>query len=64
MLKAGWDARARARREKERGREEREKEERKEEEERDQDLGAWSRKLRQEQEVRYSILFSAYLADC
>lgn len=58
MLKAGWDARARARREKEREREEREKEEKKEEEEREQDLGAWSRKIRHEQEVGRNYIFS------
>lgn len=51
-MKAGFEARARARKEKEREREEREVQERKEEEERDMDFGGWSRKLRQEQEVR------------
>lgn len=50
-MKAGFEARARARREKEREREEKEREERKEEEEREMDLGGWSRKLRQDQEV-------------
>ena len=54
LLKAGFDARARARREKEREKEEREREEKKEEEEREEDLGGWARKLRQEQEVRWS----------
>ena len=51
-MKAGFEARVRARKEKEREREEREVQERKEEEERDMDFGGWSRKLRQEQEVR------------
>ncbi|EEB88283.1 hypothetical protein MPER_13962, partial [Moniliophthora perniciosa FA553] len=50
LLKAGFEARARARKEKEREKEEKEREEKKEEEERDADLGAWSRKMRQEQE--------------
>jgi actin-related protein 5 len=52
LLKAGFEARARARREKEREKEEKEREERREEEEREMDLTGWSRKLRQEQEVR------------
>lgn len=56
MLKAGWDARARARREKERERGEREREEKKEEEEREEDLSAWSRRVRQEQEVRALLI--------
>lgn len=51
-MKAGFEARVRARKEKEKEREEREEQERKEEEERDMDFGGWSRKLRQEQEVR------------
>lgn len=51
-MKAGFEARARARREKEREKEEKEREERREEEEREMDLAGWSRKLRQEQEVR------------
>ncbi|KAI3615652.1 chromatin remodeling complex subunit [Moniliophthora roreri] len=51
LLKAGFEARARARKEKEREREEKEREEKKEEEERDADLGAWSRRMRQEQET-------------
>lgn len=50
-MKANVDARARARKEKEREREEKEREEKREEEEREADLGGWSRKLRQEQEV-------------
>ncbi|KAG7451093.1 actin-like protein Arp5p [Guyanagaster necrorhizus] len=51
LIKAGYEARARARREKEREKEEKEREEKREEEEREADLGGWSRKLRQEQEV-------------
>ena len=57
MLKAGWEARVRARREKEREREEREREGKREEDEREQDLGAWSRRMKQEQEVGTPILF-------
>ena len=54
-MKAGFEARVRARKEKEKEREEREEQERKEEEERDMDFGGWSRKLRQEQEVRVPL---------
>ncbi len=55
LMKAGFEARVRARKEKEKEREEREEQERKEEEERDMDFGGWSRKLRQEQEVRVTL---------
>ncbi len=58
LVKAGYEARARARREKEREREEKEREEKREEEEREADLGGWSRKLRQEQEVCLDVLFA------
>lgn len=56
-MKAGFEARVRAKREKDREREEKEREERKEEEEREMDLGGWSRKLRQEQEVCSMFLY-------
>jgi actin-related protein 5 len=51
-MKAGYDARQRARLEKERDREEREREEQEEKLERETDLGSWSKRLRDEQEVR------------
>lgn len=68
LLKAGFEARARARREKEREREEKEREEKKEEEEREMDLVGWSKKMKQEQEVRvlcsfYYYRFSSFAID-
>ncbi|KAI5983595.1 hypothetical protein EDD15DRAFT_2178839 [Pisolithus albus] len=51
LLKAGFEARARARREKEKEREERKAEERRDEEERENDFEGWAGRLRKEQEA-------------
>ncbi|KIK96872.1 hypothetical protein PAXRUDRAFT_137497 [Paxillus rubicundulus Ve08.2h10] len=51
LMKAGWDARARARREKEKEREEKVAEEKRDEEERDSNFEEWASRLRREQEV-------------
>lgn len=54
LLKAGFEARARARREKEREKEERQAEERREAANREADPSAWAEKMRKEHDVRFS----------